>query len=378
MGVPSEALEQRGMAESQKDALVRMIKKRSSGRKPSPAAAVSQQALADAQAYYARHEVVVEAAGTHSPCLKLEAAPFPAPLLKLLQAQFETPTPIQAACWPLAATACRDVLAIARTGSGKTLAFLLPAISRLTGDVAGPPRCLVLVPTRELALQHARVATVFCAAISRRAVAIYGGAPRQAQAAELRAGADLVVATPGRLLDLLDLHSERASAAKGMPCKFFLKGRCGKGAACPFKHAGAEGGGGGGGGGSAAESGAGAATSLARCALIVLDEADMMLALGFERFIRAVVAAAPAEHQTLMLTATWPPEVERVAASLLRAGHATVSIGGGKERLTACADVAQTVHVVAPEAKWDHFLSTLARLAPRTGSTRRRLIVLGV
>ena len=365
------------MAESQKDALVRMIKKRSSGRKPSPAAAVSQQASADAQDYYARHEVVVEAAGTHAPCLKLEAAPFPAPLLKLLQAQFETPTPIQAACWPLAATACRDVLAIARTGSGKTLAFLLPAISRLNGDVAGPPRCLVLVPTRELALQHARVATVFCAAISRRAVAIYGGAPRQAQAAELRAGADLVVATPGRLLDLLDLHSERASAAKGMPCKFFLKGRCGKGAACPFKHGdmASAGGVGGGGGGSAAESGAGAATSLARCALIVLDEADMMLALGFERFIRAVVAAAPAEHQTLMLTATWPPEVERVAASLLRAGHATVSIGGGKERLTACADVAQTVHVVAPEAKWDHFLSTLARLAPRTGSTRRRLIV---
>ena len=368
------------MAESQKDALVRMIKKRRSGRKPSgslqePEAAVRQQASADAQAYYARHKVVVEAAGTHSPCLKLEAAPFPAPLLKLLQAQFETPTPIQAACWPLAATACRDVLAIARTGSGKTLAFLLPAISRLTGDVAGPPQCLVLVPTRELALQHTRVATVFCAAISRRAVAVYGGAPRQAQAADLRAGADLVVATPGRLLDLLDLHSERASAAKGMPCKFFLKGRCGKGAACPFKHADAAGGGGGGGGGSAAESGAGASTSLARCALIVLDEADMMLALGFERFIRATVAAAPAEHQTLMLTATWPPEVERVAASLLRAGHATVSIGGGKERLTACADVAQKVHVVAPEAKWDHFLSTLARLAPRTGGTRRRLIV---
>ena len=102
------------MAESQKDALVRMIKKRSSGRKPSPAAAATQQVSADAQDYYARHEVVVEAAGTHSPCLKLEAAPFPAPLLKLLQAQFETPTPIQAACWPLAATACRDVLAIAR------------------------------------------------------------------------------------------------------------------------------------------------------------------------------------------------------------------------------------------------------------------------
>ena len=102
-GRPSGALEQRGMAESQKDALVRMIKKRSSGRKPSPAAAVSQQASADAQDYYARHEVVVEAAGAHTPCLKLEAAPFPAPLLKLLQAQFETPTPIQAACWPLAA-----------------------------------------------------------------------------------------------------------------------------------------------------------------------------------------------------------------------------------------------------------------------------------
>ena len=287
---------------------MRMIKKRSSGSKPAPpAAAVSQQASADAQDYYARHEVVVEAAGTHAPCLKLKAAPFPAPLLKLLQAQFETPTPIQAATWPLAATACRDVLAIARTGSGKTLAFLLPAISRLTGDEAGTPRCLVLVPTRELALQHARVAAVFCAAIGRRAVAVYGGAPRQAQAAELRAGADLIVATPGRLLDLLDLHSERASAAKGMPCKFFLKGRCGKGDACPFKHAGAAAGGGS--GGSPAESGAGAAASLARCALIVLDEADMMLALGFERFIRAAVAAAPAEHQTLMLTATWPPEV---------------------------------------------------------------------
>ena len=358
------------------DALVRMIKKRSSGSKPAPpSSAVSQQASADAQDYYAKHEVVVETAGSHAPCLTLEAAPFPAPLLKLLQAQFETPTPIQAVTWPLAATACRDVLAIARTGSGKTLAFLLPAISRLTDDEAGTPRCLVLVPTRELALQHARVATVFCAAIDRRAVAVYGGAPRQAQAAELRAGADLIVATPGRLLDLLDLHSERASAAKGMPCKFFLKGRCGKGDACPFKHAGAAAGGGS--GGSPAESGAGAAASLARCALVVLDEADMVLALGFERFIRAVVAATPAEHQTLMLTATWPPEVERVAASLLRDGHATVSVGGGKERLTACADVAQTVHVLDPEEKWEHFVSTLARLAPLAGDggSTRRLIV---
>ena len=115
------------------DAIVRMIRKRSS----SPPAPSGCEASTDAQAYYARHEVVVEATGTHAPCLTLEAAPFPAPLLELLQAQFATPTPIQAATWPLAVTACRDVLAIARTGSGKTLAFLLPAISRLTDDDAG-------------------------------------------------------------------------------------------------------------------------------------------------------------------------------------------------------------------------------------------------
>ena len=112
-----------GKPKKAQDALVRMIKKRSS-------------APMDAQAYYAKHEVVIEAGGTHTPCLSLAAAPFPTPLLELLKAQFEAPTPIQVAVWPLAA-AHRDVLAIARTGSGKTLAFLLPAISRLTDVEAG-------------------------------------------------------------------------------------------------------------------------------------------------------------------------------------------------------------------------------------------------
>jgi len=349
-------------------ALVKLVRKRES-------------AVASAQAYHAEHSISIdqEPSALPLPCLALAKAPLPPPLLKALRRRFDAPTPIQAITWPLAA-AGRDILAIAQTGGGKTLAVLLPALAACHARLRAEertPSCLVLVPTRELAEQHLREAEAFGGALGLRAAAVYGGVPRQSQEAALRRGADLVVATPGRMLDLLQLHSEAASAAKGMPCKFFARGRCAKGAACRFKHAGP--------GGEAEPPSAAAAapaTSLARCSVLVLDEADMMLALGFERYVRALAAEMAAPRQTLLCTATWPVEVQRVASELLRPERVRVSVGGGAERLTAAAEVEQRVHVVEPAGKWDALLRVLrahrpageARGGERGGEPRRLLI----
>jgi superfamily II DNA/RNA helicase len=114
----------------------------------------------------------------------------------LMKQGFSTPSAVQAAAWPLAASG-RDVLAVAKTGSGKTLGYLLPALARChTGweKAAGKSLCLVMAPTRELALQIKDEATKFGAPLGVRAVAVYGGAPKWGQTAELQRGCEIIIA----------------------------------------------------------------------------------------------------------------------------------------------------------------------------------------
>ncbi|WP_457630528.1 DEAD/DEAH box helicase [Oceanithermus sp.] len=177
----------------------------------------------------------------------------------------KTPTPIQKEALP-AALSGRDVLGLARTGTGKTLAFALPIAERLEPDrTAGrPPRALVLAPTRELALQVA--GEMEWVAPHLRVVTVYGGTGYGSQAAALRRGADVVVATPGRAIDyqnrgVLDL-------------------------------------------------------SLVRIA--VLDEADEMLSMGFEEAVETLLGATPADRQTLMFSATLPGWARRLVKRHLR------------------------------------------------------------
>ena len=182
------------------------------------------------------------------------------------------PTPIQAEAVP-AVLKSADVWATAPTGSGKTLAFALPLLQRLLEaprqtNFRRPVRTLVLVPTRELAVQVGEVLTNLAYKLpqSLKVSIVFGGVSVNPQMMALRGGADIVVATPGRLLDLIDQN----------------------------------------------------AVHLADVQHLVLDEADRLLDLGFAEELQRVLALLPAQRQTLLFSATFAPEVEALASKLLR------------------------------------------------------------
>jgi ATP-dependent RNA helicase RhlE len=182
------------------------------------------------------------------------------PLLSSLQAMgLSVPTPIQARAIPPALQG-RDVIGLAQTGTGKTLAFVLPGLQRIAGGTH-TPRMLVLTPTRELALQVSDTAVQAAAGSDLKVAAIFGGRPMAAQTKELKAGAAVAVATPGRLLD----HLKRGNVR------------------------------------------------LDNIQVLVLDEADRMLDMGFLDEVRAILARLPSQRQTLLFGATLPPEIERLS-----------------------------------------------------------------
>ena len=183
---------------------------------------------------------------------------------------FVEPTPIQARAVP-AVLAGRDLLAAAQTGTGKTAAFALPMLARLhEADPAprGPraPRALVLVPTRELAAQVGESLVALGRHLQQRAALVLGGVSPRPQIEALARGVDIVIATPGRLLD----HAAE-------------------------RH-----------------------IDLSRVGTLVLDEADRMLDMGFIRDIRRVLALLPRERQNLLFSATFSDEIRSLATGLLR------------------------------------------------------------
>ncbi|WP_229052139.1 DEAD/DEAH box helicase [Aeromicrobium sp. Leaf350] len=187
---------------------------------------------------------------------------LPKPLVKALAREgIVEPTPIQQAVLP-AALAGKNVLGRARTGSGKTLSFGIPVLDTLAGGQRRPkaPRGLILVPTRELASQIERVLAPMATALHLRTMTILGGMPIGRQAARLREGVDLVVATPGRLTDLI---------ARG-------------------------------------------AATLDDLEIIVLDEADHLCDLGFFKPVDALLAATPRSAQRLLLSATLDGDVDKL------------------------------------------------------------------
>nr|VDC81201.1 unnamed protein product [Brassica rapa] len=214
-------------------------------------------------------------------------------------AGFSAPTPIQAQSWPIAMQG-RDIVAIAKTGSGKTLGYLLPGfmhLQRVRNDSRMGPTILVLSPTRELATQIQDEAVKFGRSSRISCTCLYGGAPKGPQLRDLERGADIVVATPGRLNDILEMRR----------------------------------------------------ISLRQVSYLVLDEADRMLDMGFEPQIRKIVKEIPTKRQTLMYTATWPKGVRKIAADLL-VNPAQVNIGNVDE-LVANKSITQHIEVVAPMEK---------------------------
>ncbi|GER29498.1 DEAD-box ATP-dependent RNA helicase 46 [Striga asiatica] len=214
-------------------------------------------------------------------------------------AGFSVPTPIQAQSWPIALQG-RDIVAIAKTGSGKTLGYLIPGFIHLKQRRNNPklgPTVLVLSPTRELATQIQDEAVKFGRSSKISCTCLYGGAPKGPQLRDIDRGVDVVVATPGRLNDILEMRR----------------------------------------------------ISLHQVSYLVLDEADRMLDMGFEPQIRKIVKQVPSRRQTLMYTATWPKEVRRIAADLL-VNSVQVNIGNVDE-LVANKAITQYVEVLPPMDK---------------------------
>ena len=188
------------------------------------------------------------------------------PILDALAAKnYTQPTPIQAQAIPVVLTG-RDLLGIAQTGTGKTAAFVLPAIDRLVAANRGRPvpgraRMLVLAPTRELAAQIADSARAYSAGQHISVGVIFGGVPNSKSVREVSRGVDILVATPGRLLDLVDQRALDLSALE----------------------------------------------------ILVLDEADQMLDLGFIHALKRIVALVPKKRQTLFFSATMPKSIRQLA-----------------------------------------------------------------
>ena len=215
-----------------------------------------------------------------NPVSSFVQASFPQYILDALRkVGFSAPTPIQRQGWPVAMKGI-DLVGLAETGSGKTLAYLLPAIVHVNAQpvlVDGEgPLALVLAPTRELAEQIHEEVVRFGQPCGVKSCCVYGGVSKADQVQVLRKAPEVVVATPGRLVDMLQ-HKK---------------------------------------------------TELGKCTFFVLDEADRMLDMGFEQQLAAILAHMRADRQTLMFSATWPAEVQALA-SKVRAGGATSGGGGG-------------------------------------------------
>ena len=217
---------------------------------------------------------------------------------------YTEPTPIQRQAIPVALTGA-DLIGCAETGTGKTAAFLLPTLQRMAERSRPGVRVLVLAPTRELVSQIESSYRELAPKGSPRCASIIGGASMSRQHEALRRGAGVVVATPGRLLD----HLERGSI------------------------------------------------SLAHVEVLVLDEADRMLDMGFWPSIRKIISMVPKERQTLLFSATMEPAVEELARTAMR-NPAVVEVS---PRGRAATTVEQSAYPVAPESKMALLLDLLER-----------------
>ncbi len=217
---------------------------------------------------------------------------------------YTEPTPIQRQAIPVVLEG-GDLIGCAETGTGKTAAFLLPILQRMSERQRPGVRMLVLAPTRELALQIQKNYNELNRAKNNRCVTLIGGANMKTQIAELRRGPAVVIATPGRLLDL----TERS------------------------------------------------ALNLSMVEVLVLDEADRMLDMGFLPAIRRVLSLVPAKRQTLLFSATLSPEIERLARSTMKDPKLVEVNPRGR----AASLVEQTAYQVAAESKTALLLDLLER-----------------
>jgi ATP-dependent RNA helicase RhlE len=226
----------------------------------------------------------------------------------LAHAKYQTPTPIQRQAIPTVLTG-RDLLGIAQTGTGKTAAFVLPTLDRLAANRTylkpGQIRMLVLAPTRELAAQIAASARTYGRFMKLSVGAVFGGVSNHKSVREVSRGLDVLVATPGRLLDLVDQR----------------------------------------------------ALSLRELEVLVLDEADQMLDLGFIHALKRIVALVPAKRQTLFFSATMPRAIKELADRYLT-NPAEVSVAPAATTVERVVQSVTMVNQVEKAALLTQFLKT--------------------
>ena len=224
---------------------------------------------------------------------------------------YQKPTPIQAQAIP-AIMSGRDLIGIAKTGSGKTLAFLLPMFRHILDqeplESGDGPIGIILTPTRELATQIYAEAKKFCKKLNLRVVAVYGGTPISEQIGELKPGAEIVVCTPGRMIDMLAANNGRV-------------------------------------------------TNLRRTTYVVLDEADRMFDLGFEPQVMRILDTVRPDRQMVMFSATFPRLMEALARKVLEK-PIEVIVGG---RSVVCKEVEQNTVIVSEDDKFLKLLEILGR-----------------
>ena len=230
---------------------------------------------------------------------------------------FSTPTPVQAGAIP-EVLAGRDVVASAQTGTGKTAAFALPTLQRIAGKTGKGPHALVVTPTRELAAQIDNVVKEVCEQTGQRAVIVMGGARFEKQIEQLERGCDLLVATPGRLLDLME-HNH---------------------------------------------------VSLSGVEVLVLDEADRMLDMGFWPSVRRIMHALPEKHQTLLFSATIPPSIKSTIDAMLHE-PAVVEIS----RVGETADTVEEHLCPVTQAQKPELLRALLEAGGAAGEKPERVLV---
>ncbi|PIA64339.1 hypothetical protein AQUCO_00100072v1 [Aquilegia coerulea] len=269
---------------------------------------ISSMTQDEVDAYRLKRQITVEGKDIPKPVKEFRDIGFPEYVMEeVLKAGFVEPTPIQAQGWPMALKG-RDLIGIAETGSGKTLAYLLPAIVHVNAQpILAPgdgPIVLVLAPTRELAVQIQQEATKFGASSRIKNTCIYGGVPKGPQVRDLQKGVEIVIATPGRLIDMLESHH----------------------------------------------------TNLRRVTYLVLDEADRMLDMGFEPQMKKIVSQIRPDRQTLYWSATWPKEVELLARQFLYNPYKVVI---GSQDLKANHAIHQHVEIVSENQKYKKLVTLL-------------------
>ncbi|ETN66582.1 DEAD box ATP-dependent RNA helicase [Anopheles darlingi] len=277
-----------------------------------PASSVLNRSRAEVNQYLDKNEITVIGKNVPSPILHFQESGFPQFMLDEIARQgFLEPTFIQAVGWSIAMSG-RDMVGIAKTGSGKTLAYILPALVHISNQPrlarGDGPIALVLAPTRELAQQIKQVSDDFGRRMGVHNTCVFGGAAKYPQENDLRRGVEIVIATPGRLIDFLERET----------------------------------------------------TNLRRCTYLVLDEADRMLDMGFEPQIRKIISQIRPDRQVLMWSATWPKEIRKLAEEFLRD---YIQINIGSLNLAANENILQVIECCEEYEKENRLFMLLEKIS---------------